>query len=389
MIFVNEKAKEPVATTEIPTVEIVTTEKPSVEETSTEEVSTEVVTTEAVTTEIVTTETPTTEETTDEEGNNDVLGAKEPANFEFENDHIINKGESFDPMDGVIVTHPVHGEVTQDVIVSGTVDTSKPGEYKLEYTYTDKDGNVTTVNRVIKVTETTPVDPPSEKPDKTNEEPSTKKDERPTLKINTGHNYVLGARFEPMDGIQAIDPEDGDITDKVTIISNDVNVNKAGRYSVVYEVIDSVGNKLSITRTIVIKEATEPVKSAEPVESTEPVKSTELVKSAEPVEPTEPVKSAEPVEPTDPVNSVESEKTIEYVKLTEQVKEEKTKAHEGSNKVVERSSVQFKDDKVSKKEVQSEKLPSTGQSDSPIIPIAGLITLIAGIAITTIRREKN
>ena len=53
---------------------------------------------------------------------------------------------------------------------------------------------------------------------------------------------ILGNSFDPLNDVKATDNEDGDITKKIKVISNNVDVNKAGTYDVKYSVTDSFGN---------------------------------------------------------------------------------------------------------------------------------------------------
>lgn len=45
------------------------------------------------------------------------------------------------------------GDLTQDVAVSGTVDTNTPGTYEITYTVSDKSGNTASATRTVTVTE--------------------------------------------------------------------------------------------------------------------------------------------------------------------------------------------------------------------------------------------
>ncbi len=58
-------------------------------------------------------------------------------------------------------------------------------------------------------------------------------------------NIKLDDKFDPLDYVQALDKEDGDITNKVKVIENTVDITKVGTYKVVYEVTDSDGNKVT------------------------------------------------------------------------------------------------------------------------------------------------
>ena len=51
----------------------------------------------------------------------------------------------------------------------------------------------------------------------------------------------VGYKFNPLDGVKATDVEDGDITDKIEVVENNVDTTQAGEYKVVYKVTDSQG----------------------------------------------------------------------------------------------------------------------------------------------------
>ncbi|MCL2858440.1 MAG: DUF5011 domain-containing protein [Streptococcaceae bacterium] len=63
----------------------------------------------------------------------------------------IKVGSTFDPMAGVTATDKEDGDLTSRIIlVSNTVDTSKPGVYTVTYSVTDNDGN--TLAKTIQIT---------------------------------------------------------------------------------------------------------------------------------------------------------------------------------------------------------------------------------------------
>lgn len=63
----------------------------------------------------------------------------------------IPLGTEFNPLDEVTASDDRDGDLTSKIVVSGTVDTSKEGEYKITYTVTDKAGNTEVVSRTITV----------------------------------------------------------------------------------------------------------------------------------------------------------------------------------------------------------------------------------------------
>lgn len=65
---------------------------------------------------------------------------------------------------------------------------------------------------------------------------------------------TVGDTFNPLEGVTASDKEDGDITKDVEVLSSDVDITKAGTYTVTYKVTDSKGASSTKTITITIKE---------------------------------------------------------------------------------------------------------------------------------------
>ena len=61
----------------------------------------------------------------------------------------------------------------------------------------------------------------------------------------------VGDKFDAKSLATANDKEEGDLTKNIKVISDNVNTNKAGTYSVTYEVSDSKG--LTTTKTITVK----------------------------------------------------------------------------------------------------------------------------------------
>lgn len=64
---------------------------------------------------------------------------------------------------------------------------------------------------------------------------------------------TVGDTFEALDCVTASDKEDGDITKKVEVLSNNVDTSKAGTYTVIYKVTDSKGASSTKTITVTVK----------------------------------------------------------------------------------------------------------------------------------------
>ncbi|MGX5435017.1 immunoglobulin-like domain-containing protein [Bacillus toyonensis] len=156
----------------------------------------------------------------------------------------LRVGEKFDPMAGVSATDKEDGNLTNKVKYKGNVDTSKPGKYIVEYWVVDSKGvNATATQSVIvKENEETP-------------------DMEPKLTVPTGATINVGDKFDPMAGVKAIDNEDGDITDKVTV-DGSVDASKPGTYELTYTVSDSKGHTVTAKQTVTVKQKVEPTDEA-------------------------------------------------------------------------------------------------------------------------------
>ncbi|EAD9710803.1 DUF5011 domain-containing protein [Listeria monocytogenes] len=78
-------------------------------------------------------------------------------------------------------------------------------------------------------------------------------DEAPVIHVD---DIIIdqNSSFDPTDYITADDAEDGDITDKIVIIDNNVNPSVPGTYDIIISVTDSDGNVTEKTITVTVKE---------------------------------------------------------------------------------------------------------------------------------------
>ena len=134
----------------------------------------------------------------------------------------IVKGTPIDLAEGVTATDPEDGDLTSSIVIDDSlVNVNENGVYKVTYTVKDKEGLEATA--VIYVTVFTPNSAPS---------------------ISGVDKQIIGKgdAFDPLAGVTAKDPEDGDITNKI-VVQGTVDATKVGRYQVLYEVEDSEGEK--------------------------------------------------------------------------------------------------------------------------------------------------
>ena len=91
-------------------------------------------------------------------------------------------------------------------------------------------------------------------------DPTVVVDQDPVISGAVNRTINRGDQFIPLQGITASDEEDGDLTDQVTYSGN-VNPNVAGTYTATYTVVDSQGNRdtVSVVITVVIVDTEDPL----------------------------------------------------------------------------------------------------------------------------------
>ncbi|MBC2057974.1 DUF5011 domain-containing protein [Listeria booriae] len=146
-------------------------------------------------------------------------------------DQQLSIGEVFDPMKGVTATDTEDGDVTSRVVVTeNTVDTERPGTYRVTYMVQDSHGKagepVTIQVNVI--------------------------NDLPILNA-TDLTLTQGDVFDPLQGVTATDKQDGELTSKIEVIANNVDTNVPGRYEVTYRVTDAHGGSTEKTIAVTVK----------------------------------------------------------------------------------------------------------------------------------------
>jgi hypothetical protein len=136
---------------------------------------------------------------------------------------------------GATASDPNDGDISGDIVVQGTVDTSKVGEYTLTYTVINTSGVAADPKtRVVNVIDTTD----------------------PVITISGANPMIIAycATFNDP-GATANDPNcNTDLTDQI-IIEGSVDSCTPGTYEITYTVSDDAGNTVSITRTVTVLEA--------------------------------------------------------------------------------------------------------------------------------------
>ena len=144
-------------------------------------------------------------------------------------DVILKVGSTFNELDGVTAEDKEDGPLTNNIVVSGMdkLDVNTPGEYTITYIVTDKLGNVTTINRIVKV------------------------DGAPVITGADNVTIKVGSTFNELDGITAEDKEDGPLTNNIVVSGMDkFDLNTPGEYTIAYTVTDSIGNITTVNRIV-------------------------------------------------------------------------------------------------------------------------------------------
>lgn len=140
------------------------------------------------------------------------------------NDITIKQFEELNVMDGVTAIDKEDGVLT-NITPKSNVDTTKIGNYSV--TYTTKDSSNFSSSKTVSVT-VLPTDAP----------------------IIEASDIEISAykTFDPKKDVKVIDNHYGDITDKLEVLENTVNINKTGIYSVTYKATND--SDISTTKTI-------------------------------------------------------------------------------------------------------------------------------------------
>ncbi|MDE5630194.1 MAG: DUF5011 domain-containing protein [Bacilli bacterium] len=157
--------------------------------------------------------------------------------LEGEKEIILHLGETF--IDEGIKAKILNFDIIPHYKISGSIDTTKVGTYELDYT-TDIAYlyNKDTVTRIIHIID----------------------EDAPTIKLVNGDMTIFVGDTYTEPGYIATDSYDGDLTKEVKI-TNNVNTNLAGIYTIEYKVVDSSGNTTIEKRNITVKEKTTTTKT--------------------------------------------------------------------------------------------------------------------------------
>ena len=194
-------------------------------------------------------------------------GTEEPITIEAGSEYVDAGATVTDNIDGFISSNyqftyanyyadPNSDKVTESRLTE--IDTRKTGLYKIAYIYTDKAGNTKQATRYLYIKDT----------------------ERPTITLNGEENITIEAGTPYKDeGAKVTDNIDGFISsnyqftyanyyadpnsDKVTESRlTEIDTRKTGLYKIAYIYTDKAGNTKTTVRTVIVKDTTAPVITA-------------------------------------------------------------------------------------------------------------------------------
>ncbi|MHB1277024.1 MAG: immunoglobulin-like domain-containing protein [Bacteroidia bacterium] len=159
-------------------------------------------------------------------------------------DAVIEKNSTYTDL-GATAFDNIEGDITARIVTDINIDVTQAGVYFVTYNVTDLSGNAAVeVVRKVQVVE-----------DLTN----------PSI-VLTGANPLLWSVLVPYvdPGFVATDMPSGATITGLVQVSNPVNVNMIGDYTVTYTVMDAYGNETTVTRTVQVRDTTAPVIVANP-----------------------------------------------------------------------------------------------------------------------------
>ena len=139
------------------------------------------------------------------------------------NNITLTQYQKYNLLDYVTASDIEDGNITNKVSISSTnLNINLVGTYSVIYTVTDSSNE--TVTKTVSIT--------------------VIKDEDPVLTISK-IELGLNQEYNLLDYVKVTDKEDGNITSKVTITNNNIDITKEGTYQVTFSVTDSANNTIT------------------------------------------------------------------------------------------------------------------------------------------------
>ncbi len=166
---------------------------------------------------------------------------------------VVQQGGSYNPLDGVTANDREDGNLTDKIVVSGfdQDDLNFAGTYVITLKVTDSAGNETIVTINLTVEGTTAALPPV------------------LNGIKAQQTYYIGSGdFNPIAGVTAIDPVDGNITTSIQVTGT-LLLDTPGQYTLTVRVTNQAGVRASATITVTVAVSDIPFQlTTDPIEIT-------------------------------------------------------------------------------------------------------------------------
>lgn len=117
------------------------------------------------------------------------------------------------------------GDLTKEIMVASVSHFLEPGTVRVKYVVFDDHNNSATLSRLVCYTDY----------------------QKPRFSLEKAPVYTVGTPFDLLDYVKVEDVIDGDISDRIRVLSNMVNNYTAGNYPVVLEVSNSGGDTAQVT----------------------------------------------------------------------------------------------------------------------------------------------
>lgn len=152
------------------------------------------------------------------------------------NNLTIKLGDTFNLLEGVIITDQNNPNIIEALKYESNVDTTNAGVYTVTYKIVGSNGKLVTKTIAITVLS----------------------NEKPVIIGANDIEIEFGSSFDVRKDVKAVDYEDLDLTDKI-VVTGEVNTSVAETYEITYSVTDNDGNTTTIIRKVTVKGEEKPV----------------------------------------------------------------------------------------------------------------------------------